>query len=48
MIHSPFSLNKMSYKRKSGMVIYQSMMPTTLKRNYQLIPASKWLRILTN
>ncbi len=38
MIRCPFALNKMSYDRKSGMVIYRSKLHATLKRNYQLMP----------
>ncbi len=37
-----------SYDHKSGMVIYRSKMHPTLKRNYQLMPALKWLRLLLN
>ena len=32
----------------SGMVIYRSKLHATLKRNYQLMPALKWLRLLLN
>ncbi len=38
MIRCPFALNKLSYDRKSGMVIYRSKLHATLKRNYQLMP----------
>jgi len=31
---------------KTAMVIYRSQMHATLKRNYQLMPALKWLRLL--
>lgn len=48
MIRCPFALNKMSYDRKSGMVIYRSKLHATLKRNFQLMPALKWLRLLMN
>jgi hypothetical protein len=48
MIRCPFALNKMSYDGKSGMVIYRSKLHATLKRNYQLMPALKWLRLLLN
>jgi hypothetical protein len=48
MIRCPFALKKMSYDQKSGMVIYRSKLPATLKRNYQLMPALKWLRLLMN
>ena len=30
------------------MVIYRSSLHATLKRNYQLMPALKWLRMLMN
>jgi hypothetical protein len=30
------------------MVIYRSKLPATLKRNYQLMPGLKWLRLLMN
>jgi hypothetical protein len=48
MIRCPFALEKMRYDRKSGMVIYRSRLHATLKRNYQLMPALKWLRLLMN
>jgi len=48
LIRCLFALNKMSYDHKSGMVIYRSKMHSTLKRNYQLMPALKWLRLLMN
>jgi len=38
----------MRYDKKSGMVIYRSRLHATLKRNYQLMPALKWLRMLMN
>ena len=31
-----------------SMVIYRSKLHATLERNYQLMPASKWLRLLMN
>jgi hypothetical protein len=31
--------------KKSGMVIYRSRLHATLKRNYHLMPALKWLRM---
>jgi hypothetical protein len=46
MIRCHFALEKMRYDKTSGMVIYRSRMHATLKRNYQLMPALKWLRIL--
>ena len=48
MIRCPFALEKMRYDAKSGMIIYRSKMHATLKRNYQLMPALKWLRLLMN
>ena len=48
MIRCPFSLEKMRYDKKSGTVIYRSKPHATLKRNYQLMPAIKWLRMLMN
>ena len=39
---------KMRYDDKSCMVIYRSKLHATLKRNYQLMPALKWLRLLMN
>ena len=38
----------MSYDRKSGRVIYRSKLHATPKRNYELMPALKWLRLLMN
>jgi hypothetical protein len=48
MIRCPFALNKMSFDQNSGTVIYRSKPHATLKRNYQLMPALKWLRLLLN
>ena len=48
MIRCPFALEKMRYDNKSAMVIYRSKLHATLKRNYQLMPALKWLRMLIN
>ncbi len=48
MIRCPFALEKMRYDQRSGMVIYRSKLHATLKRNYQLMPALKWLRLLLN
>ena len=48
MIRCPFALEKMRYDSKSGMVLYRSKLHATLKRNYQLMPALKWLRLLMN
>jgi len=38
----------MRYAPDSGMVIYRSKPHATLKRNYQLMPAVTWLRLLMN
>ena len=48
MIRCPFALEKMRYDDNSGTVIYRSRLHATLKRNYQLMPALKWLRLLMN
>jgi len=48
MIRCPFALEKMRYDDTSGTVIYRSKLDATLKRNYQLMPALKWLRLLMN
>jgi hypothetical protein len=46
MIRNPFSLEKMTYKVKQGVVVYRSKLHTTLKRNYQLMPGAEWLKLL--
>jgi len=38
----------MTFDPHTAMVIYRSKLHTTLKRNYQLMPALKWLRVLLN
>ncbi len=48
MIRCPFALEKMCDDKKSGMVTYRSKLYATLKRNYQLMLALKWLRMLMN
>lgn len=48
MIRRPFALAKMRYDGNSGTVIYRSRLHAMLKRNYQLMPALKWLRLLMN
>lgn len=45
MMRYPFTLERMRYLNESGTVIYRPKLHTTLNRNYQLMPASKWLRI---
>jgi len=46
MIRNPFSLEKMTYKVKQGVVVYRSKLHATLKRNYQLMPGAEWLKLL--
>jgi hypothetical protein len=46
MIRTPFTLEKMTYDNKTGMVIYCPNLHVTLKRNFQLLPAVKWLALL--
>jgi hypothetical protein len=48
MIRCPFALEKTRNDPGSGTVIYRSKLHATLKRNYQLMPALKWLRLLMN
>ena len=43
MLRAPFSLEKMSYKPVSGIVIYRSRMHKTLKRNFQIMSGADWL-----
>ncbi|MCP4264416.1 MAG: hypothetical protein GY777_02375, partial [Candidatus Brocadiaceae bacterium] len=46
MIRNPFSLEKMEYKAKQGMVVYRSKHHATLKRNFQIMPGVAWLKLL--
>ena len=46
MLRAPFSLEKMRYDARSGMVIYRSHLHRGLKRNFQLMPGAKWLELL--
>ncbi len=46
MIRNPFALEKMTYDGNTGMVVYRSKFHASLKRNYQLLPAVKWLTLL--
>ena len=46
MIRNPFALEKMTYDDRTGMVIYRSKFHASLKRNYQLLPATQWLKLL--
>lgn len=48
MIRCPLALEKMRYDSGSDMVVYRSKLHAALKRNYQLMPALKWLRLLMN
>jgi hypothetical protein len=41
MIRCPFALNKISYDRKSGVLIYRCKLHATLERNCALMPALK-------
>jgi len=38
----------MGYDQRSRMAIYRSKLHATPKRNYQRMPALKWLRLLMN
>ncbi len=46
MIRNPFSLDKMEYKAKQGMVVYRSKHHATLRRNFQIMPGAAWLKLL--
>ena len=46
MIRAPMSLEKMTYDRASGTVIYRSKMHLGLKRNFQVMPGAQWLELL--
>ncbi len=46
MLRAPFSLEKMSYDRDSGTIIYRSRLHKTLKRNFQVMPGADWLALL--
>ncbi len=46
MLRAPFSLEKMTYDARTGMVIYRSRMHKGLKRNFQLMPGAQWLELL--
>ena len=46
MIRNPFALEKMTYDKQTGMVIYHSKFHASLKRNYQLLPGTQWLKLL--
>ena len=46
MLRAPFSLEKMSYDARSGMVIYRSRLHQRLKRNFQPMPGAQWLEML--
>ncbi len=41
MSRCPFALNKISYDRKSGVLIYRCKLHATLERNCALMPALK-------
>ncbi len=46
MIRNPFSLEKMEYNAKQGMVVYRFKHHATLKRNFQIMPGAAWLKLL--
>lgn len=46
MLRAPFSLEKMKYDERTGMVLYRSHLHKSLKRNYQLMPGAQWLELL--
>jgi hypothetical protein len=46
MLRAPFSLEKMTYDARTGMVIYRSHLHKTLKRNFQLMQGAQWLELL--
>ncbi len=46
MLRAPFSLEKMKYDQRIGMVLYRSHLHKSLKRNYQLMPGAQWLELL--
>lgn len=46
MLRAPFSLEKMSYDTRTGIVIYRSRLHKGLKRNFQLVPGAQWLEML--
>ena len=46
MIRNPFSMEKMEYKEKQGVVVYRSKLHATLKRNFQIMPGAAWPKLL--
>jgi hypothetical protein len=46
MLRAPMALEKMTYDRATGTVIYRSKMHAGLKRNFQLMPGAEWLELL--
>ena len=46
MIRNPFSLEKMEYKEKQGVVVYRIKLHATLKRNFQIMSGVAWLKLL--
>ncbi len=46
MIRNPFAVEIITYDKQTSMVIYRSKLHASLKRNYQLLPAAKWLTLL--
>ena len=45
-IRAPMSLEKMTYDRATGTVIYRSKMHLGLKRNFQVMPGAQWRELL--
>jgi len=46
MIRNPFSLEKMACQGRKGVVVYRSKLHATLKRNFKVMPAAVWLKLL--
>jgi hypothetical protein len=47
ILRSPFSLEKLRYQARTGMIIYQAKMHPVLKRNFEVFSACDWLAALT-
>jgi len=39
-------VEKMEYKAKQGMLVYRSKHHAILKRNFQIMPGTAWLKLL--
>lgn len=46
MLRAPFSLEKMRYDVRTGVVLYRSALHNSLRRNFQLMPGGEWLELL--